>query len=123
MAKKLNTNVTVHNLDTGESGTFGPDDELPSWAADLITNEDVYDDTEAEDAPVPGPSQAEGDLIGQTGGGSDDPLMKRSKDDLVAGAEEWGAEGVTDSNNKAELAAAIRAAGYEGDGSDLLEGE
>ena len=117
--------VTAHNLETGETKTFAPGDDLPDWAEKFIKegNPDALQDAEEKDqAPVPGPSQGE-DLIGNPSGGDDDPLMKRSKDDLVTGAEQWSAQGVSDSNTKAELAAAIRTAGYEGDGSDLLDGE
>lgn len=102
-----NTYVTIHNPETGESRTFAPDEDLPDWAQDGLTNPDVYD--------VP----ADDDLIG----GGEDPLMKRTHDDLVKASDLWEATGVSKSNTKAELAAAIRAAGYEGDGSDLLDGE
>lgn len=53
MARKLRTFVTVHRRDdngdlTGESGTFGPDDDLStaenSWVEKAITNPDVWDD-------------------------------------------------------------------------------
>jgi hypothetical protein len=65
MAEKRNTYVTVHNPETGESKTFAPDDELPDWASDAITNPDVHDTEEKEQAPVPGPSQSVDDLIGE----------------------------------------------------------
>jgi hypothetical protein len=118
---KPNTNVTVHNPESGESATFGPNDDLPGWAEKIVKagNPDVLKDAEEQDeTPVPGPSQAEADLIGSPGGG-EDPLMGRTKADLVAAAEQVGAADVSDSNTKAELVAAIRATGYDGDGSDL----
>lgn len=37
---KLNTFVTVHQ--DGEPHTFGPDDEVPSWAEKSITNPNVW---------------------------------------------------------------------------------
>lgn len=40
---KLNTYVHVHDED-GVSHAFGPDDTVPGWAADLITNPDVWAD-------------------------------------------------------------------------------
>lgn len=40
---KLNTYVHVHDVD-GVSHAFGPDDTLPEWAADLITNPDVWEE-------------------------------------------------------------------------------
>ncbi len=69
MAKKLTTNVTVHNPETGESRTFGPDDDVPAWATKLITNENVYKTPDEDQAPVPGPGQGEADLIGDVDGG------------------------------------------------------
>jgi hypothetical protein len=115
---KPNTHVTVTNTDTGESKTFSPDDDLPDWAAKIVKegNSGVLETPDEEDqAPTPGPSQSVGDdLIGDAGG-SEDSLMKRSKDDLVTLAEQEGAQGVSDSNTKAELAAAIRATGYDGE--------
>ena len=40
---KLNTFVTVHSAD-GDSITFGPDDELPTWAEKAISNPNVWDE-------------------------------------------------------------------------------
>lgn len=62
MAKnsKLKSYVTVANPETpGQPETFGPDDDLPDWARDEITNPDVWEDSEEEEdaGPVPGPSQ------------------------------------------------------------------
>ncbi|GIF14792.1 hypothetical protein [Actinoplanes teichomyceticus] len=64
MARKLRTFVTVHERDdkgelTGQSGTFGPADKLPDWAAKAITNPDVWDGEESDEparpsAPAPG---------------------------------------------------------------------
>lgn len=58
MAKKLTTYVHAVEHDdkgklTGRSGSFGPDDELPDWAAKAITNPDVWEGTEAGDNPAP----------------------------------------------------------------------
>lgn len=50
---KLNTFVHVVEVDDQgaiQSGTFGPDDELPDWAAKAITNPDVW----AEGGPSSG---------------------------------------------------------------------
>lgn len=44
--KRLNTFVTTHRREEGdivESATFGPGDDLPEWAIDAITNDDVWD--------------------------------------------------------------------------------
>lgn len=102
-----NTYVTLHNPDTGESRTFAPEEKLPRWAQEALTNPDVYD------AP-----REEPDLIGGV-----DPLMERNKAELLNASEQWGVEGVSDSNTKAEIVEAIRSAGYDGDGSDLPTGK
>lgn len=51
MARKLKMFVTAHERDekgqlTGQSGTFGPDDDLPGWAEKSISNPDVWQDTD-----------------------------------------------------------------------------
>jgi hypothetical protein len=48
---KLNTYVHVHDED-GVSHAFGPDDTVPEWAVDLITNPDVWaeDPEKSEDS-------------------------------------------------------------------------
>lgn len=51
MNRKLTTNVTVTNPETGETRTFSPEDELPDWAGDAITNPKVWDDYVDPDAP------------------------------------------------------------------------
>lgn len=56
MAKKLKIHVhAVERDDKGNvtnSGVFGPDDELPSWAEKAITNPDVWDGTADPQLPV-----------------------------------------------------------------------
>lgn len=44
---KLNTYVHVHDKD-GISHAFGPDDTVPEWAEELITNPDVWDEKPTE---------------------------------------------------------------------------
>jgi hypothetical protein len=117
------TYVTVHNPETGESRTFAPDEDLPGWAEEIVRegNPDVLRDEGEEDSgrPVPGPSQnSVQDLIGSTEGAEDD-LMYLKKDRLLEVAEATGADSVSDANTKAEIVAAIRETGYDGDGSDL----
>jgi hypothetical protein len=57
--RKLTTFVHAVEVDdkgqqTGKSGTFGPGDELPDWAAKSITNPDVWDSPEETgDQPAP----------------------------------------------------------------------
>ena len=38
MSRKLASYVNVTNPETGAAATFGPDDDLPSWAVQAITN-------------------------------------------------------------------------------------
>ena len=45
MGKKLNTSVHVTDTE-GNSGTFGPDDDLPAWAEKAISNPDVWAEEE-----------------------------------------------------------------------------
>lgn len=54
MARKLNQYVTVSNAETGESATFGPDDEVPSWAEGLITAEGVWEGDDVDGLNVAG---------------------------------------------------------------------
>jgi hypothetical protein len=120
-SKRLNTHVHIPHPETGAAVDFGPGDDLPEWAVDAITNPDVWDtgEDEADDGPVPGPSQRRESRSGFTPEGDDDPLAGLSKTALLAAAEAWDADGVSDKSNRAQIAAALRAAGYEGDGSDL----
>lgn len=64
MADRLASTVYVRDPETGEVSAFGPDDEVPDWAAELITNESAWaqDETPAygseEGPPVPGRGQS-----------------------------------------------------------------
>jgi hypothetical protein len=55
---KLNTFVTVHSVD-GEPFTFGPSDELPTWAEKAISNPNVW--AEAPEAEAETPEGADGE--------------------------------------------------------------
>jgi hypothetical protein len=56
---KLNTYVHVHDED-GVSHAFGPDDTLPEWAEELITNPDVW--AEKPEAESDSDELPEGDI-------------------------------------------------------------
>jgi hypothetical protein len=62
---RLNTFVHVVSTDSDgaqQSGTFGPADDLPDWAAAAITNPDVWDgEPPAAAAPEPAEPAGEGD--------------------------------------------------------------
>lgn len=111
---RLNTYVHVAD-DRGVYQQYGPDDDLPADVIKRITNPDVWEGDVPEhitDQPTPGPGQTLADAAAAAAAGqaaADDPLLKQSKDDLVALAAEWD---VDDSGTKADIAGRIRAAGY-----------
>ena len=49
MSRRLSTFVHVHHED-GSSHVFGPDDDVPAWAAKAITNDSVWE--QDEDKPA-----------------------------------------------------------------------
>lgn len=62
--KKLNGYYTYTPEEGGMSATFGPDDELPEWAAKQATEGKHFEDPEADDAavlPAAGPGQVAGE--------------------------------------------------------------
>lgn len=65
MARKLNRHVTVSDPETGQSATFGPEDEVPEWAEERITAEGVWEGDEAQtsatDKPVADASDGGGE--------------------------------------------------------------
>lgn len=60
--KKLAGYVTYTHPEGGFSQTFGPDDDLPDWAAEQVKDEHTEDGTDdAADLPVAGPGQVAGE--------------------------------------------------------------
>lgn len=59
MGRKLNTFVDLRD-DTGAPFSFGPGDDLPSWAVAAIRNKSVFDDAES-DAETDAETDAESD--------------------------------------------------------------
>ncbi|MBF6085216.1 hypothetical protein IU485_28000 [Nocardia cyriacigeorgica] len=52
-------NTYVHVLDeTGQTREFGPDDQLPEWAINKITNPDVWADAPAHTPETSEPAPA-----------------------------------------------------------------
>lgn len=64
MSNKLAGYVTFHNREAGESRTFGPDDELPDWAAEQARPEHFEGELTNADLPAAGPGQTAG--VGMT---------------------------------------------------------
>ena len=48
---KLNTYVHVQG-DDGQMHVFGPDDDVPAWAAEKITNPGAWEQDKSEDKPA-----------------------------------------------------------------------
>jgi len=62
VAKKLTSYVHVPNPDTGRTEVFGPDDDLPRWASEAITNPKAFtgDDVEDDEPPRSGKGSGKG---------------------------------------------------------------
>lgn len=54
MSKTLNTFVTVHDAD-GQAHTFAPNEKVPKWARESITNPNVWASGDSADEPEPTP--------------------------------------------------------------------
>ncbi|MFF0904014.1 UNVERIFIED_CONTAM: Rho termination factor N-terminal domain-containing protein [Kocuria sp. CPCC 205316] len=102
MAPKLAYTVDVKDPKTGEAKTFGPGDELPSWAVEQITFEGAYVPGTKDEKPQEPVFDPTVDL------GADE-LPNLKVDQLKAYADAHGVE-VAASAKKDELIAAITAA-------------
>jgi hypothetical protein len=72
MGKRLTGHTTVTNPESGEAQTFTPDDIVPSWAEELITNPSAWvfvDEDTGESVTV------------------DDAIASMSRDDLIRALE------------------------------------
>jgi hypothetical protein len=104
---RLNTFVHVASTDAEgvhQSGTFGPADDLPDWAAAAITNPDVWDGDPPDAASEPAaPAGSDGDLVEppRSGKGSGVEAWREY-------AEKLGYE-VAEGTNREEIIAAIDA--------------
>jgi hypothetical protein len=117
MSRRLNATVTVHD-DKGNPHAFGPADTVPAWARKLITNPDVWVDSDSDDAADPDTGSdsggSGGDKTGGDTGRSDGPPPKSG---AGSGAKAWRgyaeAEGVTvdEKASRDDVIAALEAAG------------
>ena len=104
MAKKLTSFVHVQDPDTGNYVVFGPDDELPGWAAEQITNPSAFEEKSAE-VPEPGSSRLSDDVPPTEQACALEELSKAELEEL---AEE---KGVAKSGTKEDIIARLREAG------------
>lgn len=109
MSAKLNTFVHVHN--GSESVAFGPNDKVPAWAAEKITNPAVW--ATPPDAPEPARDQEPKKPDPNSSGGVTVPPQRGPGSSAVAWAEYAKAKGFeTDEDAKtAEIITALAEAG------------
>lgn len=100
MSRKLASYVHVTNPETGAAATFGPDDDLPSWAEQAITNPKAWSDA---DESVSESAQSEHP------GSEPDPGAGRS--------------GYYESQTVAELRAKVKARNEGRDDADRVSGD
>jgi len=99
--------------DKGEQHVFGPDDDVPGWAAKVITNPAAWGDDSYEDAPLapPTPSSTSGDDDGDGGVPAYGSMKKAELEAEVArrneGREEVDHIQVGGNGTKADLVAAL----------------
>lgn len=71
MGRRLRTHVHVHDAD-GRTHAFGPDEDVPGWAAERITNPKAWADDSADETPAAA-TPAGGGERGGTGPVSEPP--------------------------------------------------
>lgn len=110
--RRLRAYVHVHH--SGRTSVFGPNDEVPDWAAELISNPKAWADESAEVETTPAPETAPV-VVEDQESGSDDEVPPRGGPGSSRTAWESFAEthqvAVTRDMNKAEIIAACEAAG------------
>lgn len=93
MGRRLNTRVVVRDPDTALNVVLGPDDTVPDWALDVITNPNVWAADETAD------SDGAGERPPTAGPGS-------GRDAWVAYAKSKDVD-VTDDMTRADIIAAL----------------
>ena len=108
--KRLTRHVHVTNPHTGERKVFGPEDDLPDWAAEAITNPKAFANVDRPDAdpetPVPGANQF---VVNGVPVRNRDDLYSLSKSELLDLAEAAGIEGLTNRDTKQDIVESITA--------------
>lgn len=108
-ARQLAVHVDVHDAD-GNARSFGPGDELPAWAVEAITRDDVW----AQPAVVTGASPTTAPDTGAESADNDDdtaaterPAQNAAKAVWEAYADSLGLD--TDGLTKTDIIAAVEA--------------
>lgn len=102
MARKLAAYVHVVDSDARRSVAFGPDDDVPSWAAKQITNPKAWAGSDTE-TPEPTADATAGEPPPKAGRGS-------NREAWVAYAQASGVQ-VDDDASRDDVVAALDAAG------------
>lgn len=103
MGKRLAAYTAVHD-DDGQVHWFGPDTDVPTWAAERITNPDAWE-SEKKPAAETGESTStstEGGVLTKTA------LYQMDRDELALLAEQNGIE-VRDGDSKKAIVEALTA--------------
>lgn len=118
MARRLVQYVWVQDPDTGAPVGFGPDDHVPGWAEELITNSEAWGEGEGA-TPAPSPTASEPAGAPDPGatpdpGDADGPPPKvgagSGRDAWAAYADAKGFQ-VEAGDKRADIIAALDAAG------------
>lgn len=102
----------VHVHKDGQSHAFGPSDNVPAWARELITNPDVWDDDDTDAAQAD--SGDDGDDDGPADDDSDGPPPKAGQGASRARWAEYAAANdvhVESDAKREDIIAACEAAG------------
>ena len=116
--KKLDGYYTFHNTETGESQTFGPDDELPDWVDTSPEHVRLQGDEEPSDEealPVPGPGQRTGE--GMTDEEKEEARKRYDRERKARARAAAKAQADTDAQLKAAQEAEAKRAAESGGGS------
>lgn len=112
MSRKLASYVYVTNPETGAAATFGPDDDLPSWAEQAITNPKAWSDTDEavaleESAQFEHPDSEPDPGAGRSGDYESQTVAELRAEVKARNEGRDDADRVSGDGNKADLVAAL----------------
>ena len=110
MSRKLASYVNVTNPETGAAATFGPDDDLPSWAEHAITNPkawSVTDESVSESAQSEHPDSEPDPGAGRSGDYESQTVAELREEIKARNEGRDDADRVSGDGNKADLVAAL----------------